>query len=512
MRFSKINTKMNKRATHRMASLVLLAPVTLAMGCMPPTVDNVTKRYADLLTQVADRLDRVQSREQADQAAADIQNLLKKSDAIAASARNVDASQKASESTQKVAKDASARLASSIERLRSSNLLTPALSDAVGQIGLSFESVASAMAVGKLSAGDSPLEQAWAEVIATYDEQADLLAKIATPADAEPAIDRIVAVEKKRLAALKEVAEHGGEAPPHGVPDKYRKHFQAAEARMFEMDGAATSRIGAEAAKRLNQQLQQARAAHLSLETDPFRLPAAIRTASTKATVTLVNNKSLGENHRPMIDRLKELAGASEAESVIENDGTYKLVLAPVPDFQRFVQSIDFGDISNRDDSNMSFTLTIDPQRFEAVAGSGSTAPSGPPFGFGPPGRPGVGAPGDPRRPPGGPGPRGGSPAQMMEQRKADFISKMGGPEKCATLALEGAPKSGTPEYFEFLAAVKRATGATSTMGHSMNGQRELLIGPVGDMDTLAASIDFGTVTAKDPANRQLTVTVDASK
>jgi hypothetical protein len=487
---------------------LMLVVSALLLGCLPPTAENVTQRYAALLGQVADRLDRVQARDDADWAAADIRELLQKSDGIAKAARDADASKKPSDSTQQAARQASSRLAASIERIRTNNLMTPDLSNAVQQIGLSFESVASAMAVGKLPAGDTPLEQAWAEVIATYDEKADLLATIAGHSDAERAIDRIVAIEKKQFAALKKVAEHGGEAPPHGVPDKYRKHFQAAEARMFEMDGAATSRMGAEAAQRLNQQLQQARAAYLQLETDPFRLPAAIRTAATKATVTLVNNKSLGENHRPMIDRLQELAGASHAESVIENDGTYNLVLAPVPNFGRFVQSIDFGDISNRDDSSMSFTLTIDPARFEAVAGVDSGRPGDPRAGFG---RPVPGGPGRPPfGPPGGPGPRGGSPAEMMEHRKADFIAKTGGPQRTVTLILQGAPDSRTPEYNALLSKIKAQSGASSTMGLAFNGQRQLVIAPVEDFDALVEKIDFGTVTSKDPAKREITVAVSS--
>jgi hypothetical protein len=472
----------------------------------------VTKQYASLLEQVSDRLDSVQSQADADQAAADIQALLKKSDAIAQAARNVDAKGKVSESTQEAAKASSARVAASVRRVNEAGLMTQSLRSAVEQIGLSFEAVASGIGTGRMPPAESALDEAWIDYIETFDKQAELLTTITSAAAAERAIDEIVAIERKRHAALTRIAELGGNEPPTGVPQKYRRHWQAAKDRLDQQDGAVTAALGTEVG-RLHELLQQAKAAEPDLEADPFRLSAEVRTAPTMATVTLINNKSVGERHQQMIAHLKQLAGAQHAEAVIEADGTYKTVFAPVPDFDRFVTSINFGDISNRDDASKTFTLTVDPVRFEAIAAS-LPVPNEPLPGFGRPGQPGYGGPGFRQPgvgPAGGPRPGGAQAYGGIEQQRQAFYGRNGGFEKCVTLILENAPRPGSEEGKALVEQARRVSGAKATADLKI-GQHFLLLAPVDDVEALAAKIDFGTVTAIDTANREITIDVAASQ
>ncbi|HEX5105522.1 MAG TPA: hypothetical protein VFV87_17005, partial [Pirellulaceae bacterium] len=256
-----------------------------------------------------------------------------------------------------------------------------------------------------LPAPATPLESAWVELIEVQEAQFQKLASIHNESQAEAAISGAIEYQKKRHAALKKIAELGGQKPPTGVPEKYREEYKAVEDRVYARDEVVSQMISPEKREQLNQQLRQALQSDPELAQDPFALSAEIRAAGAgnRATVTLVNNQSLqGSAHQQMIARLQQLAGASNAESVIENDGTYNLVLAPVTDFGGFVAKIDFGDISNRDDSAKTFTLTIEPQRFQAVAGN--PADPADPRTAGPPGfgRPGGAAPasGGPGRPP----------------------------------------------------------------------------------------------------------------
>ena len=72
---------MKPSTTFRPLSLIILASLVCGFlltlpGCKPPTQQGVAQQYAALLKKVADRLDQVQSREDADRAASDIRALL----------------------------------------------------------------------------------------------------------------------------------------------------------------------------------------------------------------------------------------------------------------------------------------------------------------------------------------------------------------------------------------------------------------------------------------------------
>ena len=485
---------------HFRCVLVLICSAVAAhSGCKPPTQTDVAQQYGDLVKRIADRLDRVNSVQDADAAAADVNKLLAASDRIIADARQAEARQQVPPETKQYVENQLERLAASRDRLVQGELMTQPLIAAIEQLGYSTEAIAAAAAAsGALPAPKAPLDEAWITVIQTYNEQAELLSTVKSAADAEREVPRLVEIERKRHAALTKVAELGGEEPPHGVPEAYRRHYDAAKALVMQRDAAVTAMLGQQNTERLAAQIQAGIQSDPALAQDPFRLPAAIRRAGSRATITLINNKSLGERHRPMIDRLKELAGASEVESVIDNDGTYRLVLAPVADFGHLVKGIDFGEISQLDQQAMSFTLTIDPTRFAAAAPAAEPAvirPEGrPPFG-----RPGAGFP-------------GGTPPTALEREKARFASRVGGPQKCVTLVLEGAPDSKTTDYEALVAAVRRVAGVSSTARFTVNGRQELMIGPVDDLESLAGKIDFGVVTATDAAKREITIAVDASK
>jgi hypothetical protein len=349
------------------------------------------------------------------------------------------------------------------------------------------------------AAGDA-LEAAWGELIAVHEAHFKKLASIHNAAQAEAAFDDAVAFQRQKKAALVKIAALGGEAPPIGVPKELRAQYKDVQNRVYARDEVVSQMLTPEQRERFTARLQETLLADPEFIQDPFQLSAAIRGASTRATITLINNKSLaGDAHQQMIAALRELAGATNAQSVIEPDGTYKLVLAPVADFNRLVTGIRFGIVSNRDDAQQSFTLTIDPQRFQAAsAGPGTIqAAAG-----------GAGGPsGVPTRFPGGRG--GGNPDQQMEARKADFIAKTGGANRCVTLILDGAPDSGTPEYGALLERIKQTTGATSSMGLRINGRRQLLLAPVEDFSAVAAKLTFGTIKAQDPATREIFIVVE---
>ncbi len=479
-----------------LASLVCGFLLTLP-GCKPPTQQGVAQQYAALLKKVADRLDQVQSREDADRAASDIRQMLASADAIVQQARQADAAGKVDEATQQSVKQQLERITAAGQRLSAAALVTDTLAGAMQQVGYSSQSILSAAASGALPPAATPLEEAWIAIIQLQQEHAERVAKITTPAAAEQAVDDIIPFRRKLRAGLAKVAQLGGEAPPRGVPEKYRKHYDAAAARLTEKDAAVTALLGQDAVNRLAEQIDAAMSGDPEMEADPFQLSSTIRAASTKATVTLQNNKLLpGELHQQMLARLKELAGAAEAQSVIEPDGTYKLVLAPVADFGRLIQGIDFGAITDRNDEAMTFTLTIDPARFRAADSA-------------------RGNPGTVGRPPfGGPVARGpqGEPAAHMQREKALFMSRIGGPQKCVTIVFQGAPNAKSPEYDALVKAVRAASGASGTASFQWNNRQELLIGPVEGFDEWTTNINFGVVTAKDAARREITLAVDATK
>jgi hypothetical protein len=223
----------------------------------------------------------------------------------------------------------------------------------------------------------TPLDAAWSELIAIHEEQLGKLAAVQNEAQAEAAVIAAVEYRKKLHAVLTKIAGLGGSKPPGGVPAKLRAQYKAAEDKLLARDEVVSQMISPAKREQLGQHLQQVLASNPELAQDPFALSAETRTAGSEniATVTLVNNKSLqGPAHQQMIARLQQLAGASKAEPLIEADGTYKVILSPVADFASFIRGINFGDVSNRSDAFRTFTLTIDPERFQATAGAGGAA------------------------------------------------------------------------------------------------------------------------------------------
>jgi hypothetical protein len=227
------------------------------------------------------------------------------------------------------------------------------------------------------AAADTPLDAAWRELIAFDEEQFNKLAGVHNEAQAEAAVIAAVEYHQKRHAVLKKIAQLGGSKPPNGAPAKLREQYKAVENKLFARDEVVSQMISPAKREQLSQRLEQARESHPELDVDPFALSAETRSASSGniATVTLINNKTLqGPAHQQMIARLQQLAGASKAEPLIEADGTYKVVFSPVADFASFVRGINFGEVSNRSDAFRTFTLTIDPQRFQAGLGGGNAA------------------------------------------------------------------------------------------------------------------------------------------
>ena len=348
-----------------LAAIVLAT--TTAPGCKPPTQQGVAQQYASLLKSVADRLELVQTKEDADAAASDIQTMVTAADAIVKQARQAEANGKVDEATQQSVKQQLDRISAAGKRLRAASLLTDPLIAAMQQVGHSSESIVIAAKSGKMPPPATPLEEAWVAVIELHDKHADRMSSLTTPAAVEQSVGDLVSFRRQLHAALTKVAQLGGEKPPRGVPEKYREHYRAAEQRLIEKDAAVNVMLGQDKIAQLAENIDETLSADPALAKDPFELSSTIRTSASKATVTLKNNQSLaGERHQQMIARLKALAGASEAQSVIDPDGTYRVVLSPVADFGRLIAGIDFGDITERNDQAMTFTLTIDAARFSA--------------------------------------------------------------------------------------------------------------------------------------------------
>jgi hypothetical protein len=359
-----------------------------------------------------------------------------------------------------------------------------------------------------LAASGAPLEAAWEDLIDIQEAQFNKLAAIHNESQAEAAVVSAVEYHKRRHAALTKIASLGGAKPPAGVPAKYRAHYKAVEDKLLARDEVVSQMISPARRELVNRQLRQALQSDPELAKDPFALSVETRTAGSgsMATVTLVNNQSLqGPYHQLMIARLQQLAGASRAESLIENDGTYKIILSPVADFGSFIRSINFGDVSHRNDTAMTFTLTIDPQRYQGAGGV--AAPFDPRIAGQPPGAGGSGAAAAGNPPQGaiGPGPND------AEGQKAAFFARHGGPEKCVTLVLSDAPRPGTPESQRIIAAAKQVSGARTAADLRLSGQRLILLAPVEDISGLATKINFGAVTGHDAGKREIYVKIGSS-
>jgi hypothetical protein len=106
-----------------------------------------------------------------------------------------------------------------------------------------------------------------------------------------------------------------------------------------------------------------------------------------------------GPRHQRMMQMLQEQAGAQHMQSVIDDDGTYRVVLAPVADFSSFARTVNLGTVSAVDAQARTFTLTIDPARVPDVADPAVPAFGAPP-GTGPGFLPGNPGPGSSARPP----------------------------------------------------------------------------------------------------------------
>jgi serine/threonine protein kinase len=96
------------------------------------------------------------------------------------------------------------------------------------------------------------------------------------------------------------------------------------------------------------------------------------------------------------------------------------------------------------------------------------------------------------------------SPEEFVERAKSDY-----GPDSAITLYIRQVPEGAETALTEKLKAL---TGAQSSFRRSSNGFVTLCLAPVHDLSALKTKIDFGAVTATDPAARSITIVADPTK
>ena len=349
--------------------------------------------YADHLNQVADRLGAVTNRRQADAAAAELEPLLSRMTSLQEQARTLSGQDAPSQELQDRLKAAGDRVRDEVARLQELDLLTPKLQSAVSQLEAASEATASYAKAGALPEPETPLEEAYVEYINVVEDLAAASGRVNDAASARANLSQFEEIGRRRSAALIRIAQAGGEQPPSGAPEKYRNHLQAAQKRAEQADARLAGLPEAEAIVEvlgpviiISDEVEQA-----------FRLSPATRSAGPGVTVTLRNHETLqGPRHQLMTQMIKEAAGAQHVEALIDDDGTYRLVLSPVTDMRHFVARLRLGTVSDVDPGKRSLVLTVDPASIPREAGAISGAPPGAPPGTRPPGAPAYARPGEP--------------------------------------------------------------------------------------------------------------------
>lgn len=499
----------------------LAAIAVFIAGCNNATTpEDFASNYADHLNQVADALENVKTRDDADAAAGNVESLLAGAKSLQEQAQNLTDAADPSQETQDRLKSATQRLGSEIARLHKANLITPKLQSALEQFRSSNEATMNYAKAGALPAPETPLEEAYVDYIRAQEDLTDVWNRVNDLASAQAAMPDFEQLWRRRDAALIRIAQAGGEMPPRDAPEKYRDHLAAATKRQEQGDARLNGLPDVDAIAELFSERSSVTSPEVSAA---FRLSADIRKAGAgkMVTVTLRNNKALqGERHQLMSQMVKDAARAQNSEYLVDEDGTFRLVLSPVSDMQAFINRLDLGEVSNVDAANRTFVLTIDPSKVPQTADNGN--PATPRVGrlVGPGGvRPG--APGGPRFP----GRPSGNPAGSVPSGTLTDVDKKRIDEQRTRFVQENGAENLIEVYLKNCQPFKgpRLTKAVGTIGRAVRAKRMSRV-PLQSGDSylfvrsdkkaqeLADAVDLGKIESVDESSRKLIITLDEAK
>lgn len=223
---------------HSVRSFALLAAIFFFItGCDSATSpEDFASDYADHLNQVADALQNIKTRDDADAAADNIESLLAGAKSLQEQAQNLTDEGDPSQEVQNRLKAATGRLGSEIIRLKGADLITPRLQSALEQFRSSNEATMKYAKAGALPAPETPLEEAYVEYIHVVEDLADASSRVTDLASVRADLTDFQELGRRRNAALTRIAKAGGQAPPSGAPEKYKNHLQAAMDRARQSD------------------------------------------------------------------------------------------------------------------------------------------------------------------------------------------------------------------------------------------------------------------------------------
>ncbi len=356
----------------RMAVLGLVVAVAVgSVGCGSPSPDEVSDEYADYLSEVADVLDTIQTPTDVDAGVGRLRALVRDSYDLADRAGEIehDAARELSTEAKTRQNEQGERISAGRRRLevggflRRNNRSSEHLYEVLWEVSRSQIMIVAYTKAGRVPDADTPLEQAYVDLIANLEQESDFAARIDDIASARGAMDGLKTFSDERHAIRTRLAELGAQEPPAGVPDKYDSHYGAAAQRMglvelmlnhlpdrTQVIELFRSELLAEQASRPN----------------PFSANSNVGKPAEAGSVivTLKNNRSLaGPRHQKMMAALKERAGAKDSRAYAEGDD-HCVALSPVHNVEQFAESIDFGTVSNLDVGARRFVLTIDAAKF----------------------------------------------------------------------------------------------------------------------------------------------------
>lgn len=493
----------------------LLLVTALLCGC-PQSTDpaTFTKNYAAYLNRVADKLQTVNDPASATAAAAELEKLLAENESLQTQASQLAKDGDVPDDVKSAMSAASERVKQQIGRVQEDGLITPELEQALTRLKSANELTVAYAQAGALPTPETPLEQAYVDYIQVMEDLASTEAMVRDLASAQAALGKFQELGRRRNDALRRIAEHGGEQPPFGIPKKYADHMRAAQQRAAQADEALARLPEIDAITEL---LFPVLAVSEDVE-KAFQTSSGIRQAGAAniVTVTLQNNRTLaGPRHQRMTRMIQEAAAGAQVEAQIDDDGTYRLIIAPVSDMRAFIRQLDLGQVSDINLEERTFVLTIDPARVpeesESITGPGM-APGfrGPGFPGGPGGRP---APTESSTP-------GGNSSgvlteldrQKIEQVR-DLLRGQEGAQNLIEVHLQNARAIQGPRMAKVLGVITRSTGARMLRPVPLqSGDGYFFFRSDRPVKEFADALELGSVEAIDENGRKLIVTLDPNQ
>ncbi len=514
----------------RFLGIVATLGLAFATGCSSSTdPEDFAADYANYLGRVADRLASIQNTLDANTVAVEMDSLLNEGESLQTRAQALESEGKVSAETAAAMKTQSERVRQQVERLRGSGLITAELDRALGRLQQTHSTTQAYAKAGALPQAETPLDQAYLDLIATEQKIADVLNGIQDVAGAQRAIPQLQELAAARVPIFERLAELGADEPPGGIPAKFNNHYDAA--RKLQDQAAQGWYSGGQ-----GQQIRETLVVAIEELDNPnvkwFRLSGALRRTGKDriVLVELKNREGLqGELHQRMHQALKETAGATYAEALIEDDGTYKVALAPVADMQAFANKLALGTVSNLNPQERTMVLTLDQAKVATAVGAQSPttgSPSGspmPPMGqagvrpgfppsIPPEARPGFPPEARPGFPPGGTVNGGPDRDRELIRVTRDTFVSANGADKVIEIELKNARPYQGPRAAKIVTKIAQASkGRLLRPLPLRNGDMCLLFLSEADVNALATSLDLGTATV-DEAERRIVIELDDAK